>query len=141
MKKKVILLGLSLFLSLPIFAQNIFKAAQSNDVTGIKFLLNYGVNINTRDVKGNTPLIIAVKENQLRAADFLIEKDADINLQDNEGNTALIAAVHAGNTSLIKTLIQHGADAKIEDKNHKSAADYAKRLNDPTILSMLSASL
>jgi ankyrin repeat protein len=137
MKKKVILLSLFVLFSLPIFAQNIFTAAQSNDIPGIKFLLNNGVSVNSRNAQGQTPLIVAVQNGQLRAAKLLLEEDADINLQDKAGNTALIDAVNSGNTALVKTLIDRGADITIMDKNHKDAADYAKAANKTDMLSLL----
>jgi len=137
MKKKITLLSLFVLFSLQIFAQNIFTAAQTNDIPGIKFLLANGSHVNARDAKGETPLIVAAQNGQLRAAKLLLELDADINMQDKAGNTALIVAVNAGNTEMVKALLARGADAKITDKTQKSAMDYAKASNMADILNLL----
>jgi len=141
MKKKITLLTLFVLFSLPIFAQNIFTAAQTNDIPGIKFLLANGAHVNARDAKGETPLIVAVQSGQLRAAKLLLELDADINLQDKAGNTALITAVNAGNTQLVKALLARGADINIIDKNKKNAMDYAKASNMADILNLLNTNI
>jgi ankyrin repeat protein len=137
MKKKIALFSLFVLFSLPIFAQNIFTAAKTNDIPGIQFLLANGSHVNARDAKGETPLIVAVQNGQLRAAKLLLELDADINMQDKAGNTALIVAVNAGNTALVKALLARGADAKITDKTKKNAMDYAKASNMADILNLL----
>lgn len=119
MKKKFILLSVSLLLALPMFAQNIFTAAETNDLKGLRFLLNYGVDVNAKDTLGNTALITAVKYNRKEAVEFLVEKDADINLQDSNGNTALILACANSKNMATEMLLNHFADVNI--KNNKGA--------------------
>lgn len=121
MKKKIILLNVFFLLSAPVWAQNIFKAAQLNDITGIKYLLNYGINIDDKDAQGNTPLIIAVKNGQKRAANFLLEKDADIDIQNKAGNTALMAACINGDQEEVALLIEHHANLDIQNANGATA--------------------
>ncbi len=137
MKKKLILLCVFALFSAGAFAQNILQAAKTNDIAGIKFLLNNGANIDARDTHGATPLIIAIKNNQDRVAGLLIEKDASIDLQDNAGNTALITAINKCDKAMVKTLLAHGANAKLANIRHRSAIDYAKAAKDQEILAML----
>lgn len=59
----------------------------------IRLLITYGAEINSRDLHGNTPLILAVKDggyiNNIR---LLIDAGADIAAQNNEHQTALVIA-------------------------------------------------
>jgi len=121
MKKHFSLLSLTLLLSCPIFAQGIFSAVQENDVIAIKYLLNRGVNIDSKDSKGETPLMTAVTEKQKTAVAYLIERDADINLQDKTGNTALIEASLNNFNEATDLLITHAAELDIQNKKGVTA--------------------
>jgi ankyrin repeat protein len=69
---------------------SLFIIAESDEITN--FLLNKGVNINTRDYDERTALIFHSYGNLDRVKFLLEKKDIDVNLFDNEGNTALIEA-------------------------------------------------
>lgn len=140
MKKTFILLNVLFLLSVHGRAQTIFKAAQLNDITGIKFLLNYGIDVNDRDAQGNTPLIIAVKNGQKVAANFLLEKDADVNVQNKTGNTALIAACLSGNEVETDMLIEHHANPNIQNASGVTALMAAVRSGSTEVVKHLLAS-
>lgn len=139
MKKKFILVNILFLLSVHGWAQNIFKAAQLSDITGIKFLLNYGINVNDKDVQGNTPLIIAVKSGQKIAANFLLEKDADVNVQNKAGNTALITACLSGNQPETDMLIEHHANPNLQNANGITALIAAVKSGNTAVVKLLLA--
>jgi ankyrin repeat protein len=58
----------------------------------LKLLFAGGVNIDQRDIIGQTPLMYAARSNKLQTLSFLIENGADINATDNAGHTALETA-------------------------------------------------
>jgi len=107
MKKTLILFGLSLLLSAPIFAQDIFTAIQTNDVAGVKYLLGKKININARNAEGLTALMAAVQSKQERVVKLLVESEADLNLKDKQGNTALIMACTAKFDAAVDVLVHH----------------------------------
>ncbi|AYL95909.1 ankyrin repeat domain-containing protein [Mucilaginibacter celer] len=107
MKKRFTLLSLLLVCSLPIFAQNIFTAIGDNDVQGVKFLLNRGVNLKAKDQNGNTPLIAAVKNNQDRIVNLILQTDVKVDGKDADGNTALMIAADKGNDVLVGMLLHY----------------------------------
>ena len=81
--------------------------------------------INTADVKGFTPLIIAVYSNQAEVVNILLQNGADVNAQDLSGNTALMGASFKGYTALATTLIEAGANVNIRNGQGAPALTFA----------------
>lgn len=78
-------------------------ASQGNYPNMIVYLIEkYGLDINSKDNKGNTALHWAVYMNSKQAVDFLMYYNIDTNIRDNDGETALEIAVNKGNQYLIK---------------------------------------
>ena len=86
---------------------------QDCDIAGARLLLERGVNVDTRNNFGATPLIdnCWCCENSFGFIKFLIENGADVNAQDDMNNTALLNAVNDGQTEVVKLLLEHGAAA------------------------------
>lgn len=75
--------------------------------------------LNIEDVKGFTPLIIAVYNNQPGVVDFLLSKGARADMQDQAGNTALMGVCFRGYKELAEKLIE--ADVDVNQRNHQGA--------------------
>lgn len=120
MKRKLIVLSVSVLLSGSVYSQGIFKAAQTNDVKGLKALVSAG-NINSRDAHGNTALMMAVKNDRKEATTVLVDRNANLNIQDNSGNTALIIACASGKAAEISILLDRFADVNIQNRNGQTA--------------------
>ena len=73
-------------------------------------------NINKKDEKGNTLLILAAIHGHNSIVKKLIEKGADINEKNNKGNTALHYAISQKYFSLADTLKNYGAKEDIRNK-------------------------
>ena len=71
----------------------IHEAVFYEDKAKLMALIASGVNVNSENDAGLTPLHVAIKKRDLDLARVLIEAGADIDAQDNRGNTALILAV------------------------------------------------
>jgi ankyrin repeat protein len=63
-------------------------ATQHDNELIMNTLLMYGACINNKNVNGNTPLHIAVKNNRLNNAIFLLENGSDYSIKNNVGDTA-----------------------------------------------------
>ena len=63
-----------------------------------------------RNMLGETPLHVMVREGRLDCAVSLLRRGAEVNAMDNAGNTALHLAVKMANLALIKAVLVFGAD-------------------------------
>ncbi|KAM6397398.1 2-5A-dependent ribonuclease isoform 1-T3 [Pluvialis apricaria] len=74
------------------------------------FLLDHGVDVNSKDECGKTALILAVEMQSLDLVKALLEKcEIDIDDADEEGNTALMVAVEKNDDNIAKLLCEQGA--------------------------------
>jgi ankyrin repeat protein len=71
--------------------------------------------IEIKDRRGHTALMLAAENGNVEMVKALIDKDAKIEEKNNDGMTALMFAAANGNVELVKALIDKGA--KIEEKN------------------------
>jgi len=72
--------------------------------------------VNERDAKGRTALMIAALNDEPEKVRRLIEEGADINILDNEGYTALNYAFTDHSFKPAEILIDNGADLNLKDK-------------------------
>ncbi|NXF03386.1 RN5A ribonuclease, partial [Smithornis capensis] len=76
----------------------------------VRFLLDHGVDVKSRDECGKTALILAVEMESPELVTVLLEKDEiDIDDADEEGNTALMVAVENSDCNIAKLLCEKGA--------------------------------
>nr|WP_255504759.1 ankyrin repeat domain-containing protein [Novosphingobium sp. EMRT-2] len=95
------------------------------DLTWMQFLVAKGANVNIRDVKGTTPLVMAVDLGFAEGVDFLIKSGARVDEPNNTGETPLINAVHRRDMAIIRMLLKAGANPERPDNSGRSARDYA----------------
>jgi ankyrin repeat protein len=63
------------------------RAALTGHAQVAKWLIAHGVNVDSKDSKGQTPLFYAVMNKHKESIEVLIASGADINVQDAKGNT------------------------------------------------------
>ena len=89
----------------------IMKAVKSNDVAGVKKLIEQGVNVSELDGNGDAPLVMAAYEGHNEIVKLLLEAGADVTAVDpGMKATALHAASYAGRTEAAKLLIAYKID-------------------------------
>ncbi|NXO29654.1 RN5A ribonuclease, partial [Cisticola juncidis] len=92
-------------------------------VSIVRFLLEHGVDVKSKDECGKTALILAVELESLELVTALLEKDEiDIDDADEEGNTALMVAVEKDNCEIARLLCEKGART-----DHGNLLDVAQR--------------
>ncbi len=86
-------------------------------------LLEKGADINTRDDKGYSPLMLAAHSDFLNTETvrILLDKGADVNVRGNDGETALSLAQKRGNTTVVQLLL------KRDPKGTESSATVQER--------------
>ncbi|NXI32116.1 RN5A ribonuclease, partial [Sterrhoptilus dennistouni] len=86
------------------------KKRYQSAVSIVRFLLQHGVDVKSKDECGKTALILAVEMESPELVTALLEKDEiDIDDVDEEGNTALMVAVEKGDCEIAKLLCEKGA--------------------------------
>lgn len=95
------------------------------DLVWVQFLVAKGANVNARDNRGVTPLVLAADIGFIEGVDELIRSGARVDEANNTGETPLISAVHRRDLALVRMLIKAGANPDRPDNSGRSARDYA----------------
>ena len=88
---------------------------------------------------GWTPLHYAATNGHVEIMKLLLDKDAFINAQSPNGTTPLMMASMYGSAAAVKLLLDEGADPLMKNEQGMTAADFAKKANRTDALQMLSA--
>ncbi|TDH18367.1 ankyrin repeat domain-containing protein [Segetibacter sp. 3557_3] len=105
---------------------DVFDACRKGDLGMVQEL--YAADptiIQQEDMKGFTPLIIAVYNNQPEVVDFLLEKGAQPDEQDRSGNSALMGVCFKGYTAIAQKLVAAGADVNQRNSQGAPALTFA----------------
>ena len=81
----------------------------------VKALLDAGYRVDTPNMSGRHPLLLATKHGHIDIAEMLIAARADINVIDENNKTPLIHSIQRGNVLFARSLIQAKADASCHD--------------------------
>lgn len=89
-----------------------FRAVKLDDASVVKSLLSRGLDPNLVDEeRGDTGLILALRENSLKVFDLLLNaRDVDIEARAKNGDTALMIACFKGNRAAVDALLAKGAE-------------------------------
>ncbi|MEH0154706.1 ankyrin repeat domain-containing protein [Limibacter armeniacum] len=86
----------------------LLQATRRKDHDSVKRLLDENAEVNVQDIKGRTPLFIAVQQNDLKSATHLVMKGADVNIQDSTLDNPLLYAGAKGRFEMLKLMIEFG---------------------------------
>ncbi|MCC5063356.1 ankyrin repeat domain-containing protein [Xanthomonas campestris] len=116
-----------------------FDAAREGRQDMLGEFIRSHYDLNTRDEKGYTALILAAYHGQAPAVEQLLQAGADPCAQDKRGNTALMGAIFKGELAIAKRLMQ--ADCAPDQRNNagQTAAMYAALFQRTDVLKDLAA--
>jgi ankyrin repeat protein len=117
---------------------DIFEACRTNNIEELKNALQT-IDVNVKDGRGSTPLIIATYYNSLDAVKNLLEAGADTELKDGMGNTALMGVCFKGYTETAKLLLEHGADVAATNGSNNTALTFAAMFGHNELIKLLLA--
>lgn len=100
---------------------NIIDLVKKNDIAGVKSALDNGADVNTRDKKGRSLLLIATIERQTEMAKLLVSCKADVNLQDDQFDSPFLYAGASGQTELVRLFLENGARFDIFNRYNGTA--------------------
>jgi len=97
------------------------NAVTASDVDRVKYTLQHGAHIDSKDGDGYTPLINATRFGFNGVASNLLEGKANPNSTDHGGWTPLMYAAYNDNAVLIGDLMAHGANISAKDDDQLTA--------------------
>ena len=118
-------------------ADYLFEAARIGNDNIIREFAASHYDINVRDEKGYTPLILAAYHGHSSTVDLLIKNKADPCAKDKNGNTALMGALFKGEISIAHTLAKTDCDPDQRNNAGLTAAMYAALFGRLEILEQL----
>lgn len=93
------------------------KAVENNDLWVVSMFLGRGIDIDTRDERGWTPLTISAFNGNEEIAQILVRSGADVQAKDNAGYGPIHWAAFNGYASVVKLLIVKGADVNARSQH------------------------
>lgn len=119
---------------------SLYGAIESGNMNELERLLRQpGIDVNERDSKGNTPLILAAETGNIEMVRLLLAHKAEINGKNNAGWGALMRAGQLNHLGLVSLLLEAGASivfAKQTDSAHGSHQDWMYHCS-PEVLALL----
>lgn len=85
------------------------------------------VEIDSKDVDGDTPLHVLIWRNDVYGAQLLIKAGADVNAIGDMGETPLHVAISKENEPIIVALLEAGADTNIRSEFGETAIEKASK--------------
>lgn len=103
-------------------------AGKGDSVELLDYLIASGADVNAKDARGFSPLMIAVMstgilspQDQLETLKALINAGADLNQTTNNGAAALSLAAINASPKVLRLLIENGAEVNAADNNGRTA--------------------
>ncbi|KAL4775199.1 hypothetical protein BDW60DRAFT_139089 [Aspergillus nidulans var. acristatus] len=113
-----------------------FAAEQGNEEIS-SLLLDYGAELEIRDLGGFTPLHIACQRNRLGTCTLLLDRGANIEAMANDGHTPLNYATANCCSRMVQLLLERGADVEATDLDGDTILMLAVRSCPEDILHLL----
>lgn len=112
-------------------------AAEHGRTETVNFFADKVVSIDTKDILGNTALVIAAGKGDFATSKLLVEKGADVNAAGYEGMTAFLTAVKYGYNEIAEFLISKGARLDVKNSFGSTALTLAEQHGHRKIVSLL----
>ena len=111
---------------------------EKDKIATVNFLLDLGVDVNSRDKEGKTILHKASHTGyHSGVVKTLLDRGAELNARDNSGATALWWAAGIGLRESARMLVDKGADVNVRANDGSTALSRAKYNNDKEMIEFL----
>ena len=143
--QKMIIGILAVFIGANLFAaesrEDFFQAAGQGDTTKIEQMLSSGIDVNAKNILGESALIFSIESCQAKAAQLLISKGAKTAFYTKLGYSPLIMSAATGCNDILKLLLEQHVDIEAEMPQKKTCALFkaAERGHDDTVSLLLTA--
>jgi ankyrin repeat protein len=116
-----------------------FDAARRGDTAMLKEFIDARHDLETRDAKGYTALILSAYHGHEHAVRQLIDAGANPCAADNRGNIALMGAIFKGELTVMRMLMKAGCDPNHRNGAGQTPAMYAALFGRVEVLKGLAA--
>lgn len=96
--------------------KKLFRSVEAGNASNVEQLIAQVAEVDARDERNDTPLIIACRHGQSEVAKLLLSRRAEVEAMNLSSSTALSCASQAGHEQVVRLLLAAGADV-----NHKDA--------------------
>jgi uncharacterized protein len=96
--------------------QRLRAAAERGDATAAALAVRAGADLETRDARGRTPLLLAATENRLAVARLLVYLGADPDALDDQHDTPWLVTGVTGSVDMLEVLLSAGPDLTIRNR-------------------------
>ena len=118
------------------------KACYNRELDDAKELIEEGVDVESRNRYGWTPLMYAAESGHVDIVRLLLDHGANIHSKNDCGNTALHRAAFNGHDEVVKLLIERGANLHVRNQNNRSTPlDRAERNKKSSTAIILKAAM
>lgn len=91
-------------------------AAAKGDLAGLEAAIASGAEVDARDERGRTPLLVATVARQVEAVRALLDAEADVDLQDDQLDNPFLYAGAEGLLDILRLVNEAGADPAITNR-------------------------
>lgn len=122
-----------------------WRAAQANDLTGMRFLISRGADPSIATMRNVSPLMVAAgvgfeyqlthisPESRLPAVQYLVDElKAEVNAKDIQHYTTLHGAAYVGDNKVIQYLVDKGANPKARARGRMGGTQGAEDVPEGT---------
>jgi len=120
----------------PLLPDDAAELARQGKTKELSALLKQGLDVNLRDTKGNTLLMIAAYQGRAEAVAMLLKAGASVDLRNAKGQTPLGGVAFKGYAEIATLLLDAGADP-LADQGGSTPVDYATMFGRQEILVLL----
>jgi ankyrin repeat protein len=115
------------------------NACIDGDLEEVKRLLDDGVDVNSKNNVGSTPLYLACTFRHANVVKILIDRGANVNINTKNGRTPFQQACENNDATVVKLLIDGGADEVAKNNCFTYVTSLAENLNNESRYSSLIA--
>lgn len=120
--------------------ETLWTAAKSDDLDSIWTLVSNGSDLNEKDHRGFSPLMLAAYAGSSHAVSLFLSLGADPDSCDPAGNSVLMGASFKGHVGIVEELIQAGARCDLRNASGMDAYDFAVAFGRKDVASLLERS-
>jgi uncharacterized protein len=102
--------------SKPVANQRLLAAAERGDATAVALAIRAGANLETRDERGRTPLLLAATQDRLGVARLLVYLGADPDALDDQHDTPWLVTGVTGSVDMLEVLLPAQPDVTIRNR-------------------------